>query len=179
MSDSPARRPSSWFVRTQLSGAMASVLSSVVVAACSACEARAGFAGVNAASQWIWGEGAKRHVRPSWRYTAVGYLVHHFSSLLWAGLHEYWNLTRPPRTRSRLASRALAVAAGACLVDYTITPRRFRPGFERHISRPSIAAVYLGFGAGLLGAAWLLRPRPPTAPRRPGTVANAGEGDAV
>lgn len=145
--------PTSWFYRTNLSGAVASVLSSVVVAACSACEARATFAGVNAASQWLWGRGAKRHTRPSWRYSAVGYLVHHFSSLLWAGVYEWWCLRRPALPRT-LATRAAVVASAACVVDYTVTPKRFRPGFERHIGRASIAAVYVAFGVGLYAAAW-------------------------
>ena len=152
----PARLKPSWIARTNLSGAIAAVLSSVVVAACSACEARAPFAGVNAASQWFWGRRAKRHVGPSWRYTMVGYLVHHFSSLLWAGIYEAWCVHRPAPPRV-LAARAAAVATAACVVDYTITPPRFRPGFERHISRTSIAAVYVAFGVGLFAVAWARR----------------------
>lgn len=149
----PARLDrSSWMVRTHVSGTIAAVLSSVVVAACSACEASTAFAGVNATSQWLWGQRAKRHVRPSWRYTAVGYLVHHASSLWWAGVYEGWNLRRPaPAIVS--AARAAAVATAAGMVDYTITPKRFRPGFERHISRPSIALVYAAFGLGLFAGA--------------------------
>ena len=153
-----ARLKPSWIARTNLSGAIAAVLSSVVVAACSACEARAPFAGVNAPSQWLWGRGAKRHTRASWRYTVVGYLVHHFSSLLWAGLYEAWCLRRPAPLRVS-AARAAAVAAAACVVDYTITPPRFRPGFERHISRTSIAGVYVAFGMGLFAGAWARRHR--------------------
>jgi len=150
------RRKLSWIARTQCSGALASVLSSVVVAACSAREARTAFAGVNAASQWVWGRHAKRHTRPSWRYTAVGYLIHHASSLLWAGLFEGWNLRHPARGPVQAAGRSIAVASAACLVDYTVTPQRFRPGFERHISRSSIAAVYAGFALGLFAGALLL-----------------------
>ncbi|UGB46938.1 hypothetical protein LQ772_06485 [Frateuria edaphi] len=148
----PARLNPSWIARTNLSGTVAAVLSSVVVAACSACEARAPLAGVNAASQWFWGRRAKRHVGPSWRYTAVGYVVHHFSSLLWAGIYEAWCLRRPAPARVS-AARAATVAMAACAVDYTITPPRFRPGFERHISRTSIAAVYVAFGVGLFAGA--------------------------
>lgn len=151
-----ARLKPSWIVRTNLSGAIAAVLSSVVVAACSACEARAPLAGVNAASQWFWGRRAKRHVGPSWRYTAVGYLVHHFSSLLWAGIYEAWCVRRPAPPRVS-AARAAVVATAACVVDYTITPRRFRPGFERHIGPASIAVVYVAFGMGLFAGAWARR----------------------
>lgn len=152
----PLAHPMPWIARTNLSGAIAAVLSSVVVAACSACEARAAFAGVNAASQWFWGRRAKRHTGPSWRYTAVGYAVHHFSSLLWAGIYEWWCLRRPAPPRVS-ATRAAVVATAACVVDYTITPRRFRPGFERHINHASIAAVYVAFGVGLFAGAWARR----------------------
>lgn len=151
-----ARLKPSWIARTNLSGAIASLSSSVVVAVCSACEARAPLAGVNAASQWLWGRRAKRRTGPSWRYTVVGYLVHHFSSLLWAGVYEAWCLRRPAPPRVS-AARAAVVAAAACLVDYTVTPPRFRPGFERHISRTSMAAVYVAFGAGLFACAWARR----------------------
>ena len=151
-----ARLKPSWIARTNLSGTIAAVLSSVVVAACSACEARAPLAGVNAASQWLWGRRAKRHVGPSWRYTAVGYAVHHFSSLWWAGIYEAWCLRWPAPPRVS-AARAAAVATAACVVDYTITPPRFRPGFERHIGRTSIAAVYVAFGIGLFAGAWARR----------------------
>jgi hypothetical protein len=95
-------------------------------------------------------------VRPSWRYTAVGYLVHHFSSLLWAGIYEAWCLRRPASAPVSVA-RAAVVATAACVVDYTVTPRRFRPGFERHIGRASIAGVYIAFGVGLLAGAWARR----------------------
>lgn len=152
------RLPASWIARTNLSGSIAAVTSSVVVAACSACEAHAGFAGINAASQWFWGQRAKRHLGPSWRYTAVGYLVHHFSSLLWAGIYEAWRLRRPAGVRAD-AVRALVISGAACAVDYTITPKRFRPGFERHISRGSMAAVYVTFGIGLFAGAWWRRRR--------------------
>jgi hypothetical protein len=144
------RTVSRWAVRTAVSGAVASALSSVAVALCSARETGRPSAGVNAASQWIWGRRAKRHVRTSWRYTAVGYAIHHVSSMLWAGVYEHWCARSPTRGTAGKLGKAAAVAALACTVDYTVTPRRFRPGFERHIGRPSIALVYVTFAAGLL-----------------------------
>jgi hypothetical protein len=49
------------------------------------------------------------------------------------------------------------VATLACVVDCTVTPPRLTPGYEKRLSRRSLALVYLAFGAGL--AATLLRPR--------------------
>ena len=150
MSIPVSRKFARWALRTALSGAVASVLSSVVVAFCSACETGRPVAGVNAASQWLWGRRAKRQMGPSWRYTAVGYAVHHFSSMLWSGIYEYWNRRAATHSLAGAARRAAVVGALACAVDYTVTPRRLRPGFERHIGPTSIAAVYTAFAVGLL-----------------------------
>ena len=147
---SASRKLVRWGLRTAFSGAVASVVSSVVIALCSARETGRPAAGVNAASQWLWGRRAKRRVTPSWRYTAVGYAVHHFSSMLWSGVYEYWNRRAKSRGLAGAAGRAAVVGALACTVDYTVTPCRFRPGFERHIRPPSIAAVYASFALGLL-----------------------------
>jgi hypothetical protein len=48
-------------------------------------------------------------------------------------------------------------AAAACFVDYHCTPKRLAPGHERHLSRPSLAVVYAGFGLGLALGAMLCR----------------------
>jgi hypothetical protein len=55
-------------------------------------------------------------------------------------------------------------ASLACLVDYTCTPPRFRPGFEKRLSLPSLALAYIAFAAGLAGAA-LIRPARPSGAR--------------
>jgi hypothetical protein len=138
----------------------------MAVGFCSARETGRASAGVNAASQWIWGQGAKRHTRPSWRYTAVGYVVHHFSSMLWAGVYEYWCQRAPASSRAGKAGRALAIAALAGTVDYTVTPRRFRPGFEEHLTVPSMGMIYAVFAAGLLLARTWQTPRPRSAATR-------------
>jgi hypothetical protein len=54
----------------------------------------------------------------------------------------------------------MTTAAFALLVDYKLTPSRFKPGFEKHLSRPSIALVYAAFGIGL-AARELTSARPP------------------
>jgi hypothetical protein len=166
MSTSIPRTLSGWAVRTAMTGAVASVVSSLAVGLCSARETGRASAGVNAASQWIWGQGAKHHVRPSWRYTAVGYAIHHFSSLLWAGVYECWCERAPSSSRAGDARKAVAIAALAGTVDYTVTPQRFRPGFEEHLALPSMGMVYAVFAAGLLLARIWQTPRPRSAPTR-------------
>jgi hypothetical protein len=44
----------------------------------------------------------------------------------------------------------VAIAALAGTVDYTVTPQRFRPGFEAHLAVPSMGMIYVAFAAGLL-----------------------------
>lgn len=87
-----------------------------------------------------------------------GYLIHHGSAMFWSVLFE--------RLCGRLLDRkepavtlgvATAASAVACFVDYELTPRRFQPGYEARLSRPSLAAVYGAFGAGLALGAMLCR----------------------
>ncbi len=44
-----------------------------------------------------------------------------------------------------------------CFADYQLTPRRFQPGYEAHLSKPSLAVVYGAFGVGLALGAMLCR----------------------
>lgn len=134
-----------------ISGSIASLTSTVALSACGECEAGSAQAPTNAISHWIWGERAARQDGASLRYTAVGYLIHHASATLWAVLYEKW--FGHPAKRGKVASAASGaalVSALACAVDYTVTPRRLRPGFEKRLSKTSLCLVYGAFGAGLL-----------------------------
>ncbi len=132
------------------SGIAAGALSTATLASRGRVEAGSAFAPTNATSQWIWGDAAARQDRPSLRYTALGFLVHQAAALLWATLYER---VVPDRGGHRGPGRAVAagvgVAALAALVDYTITPRRLRPGYERRVSVGSLVATYGAFAVGL------------------------------
>lgn len=133
--------------RPLVDGSVASVLSTLVTIAESVRAAGHPGAATNGASQWIWGTRAQRRRKASWRYTAVGYLIHHASSLLWASAYESAFARRVIRRRGM---RAVAVAALAATVDYLVVPRRFTPGFEGQMTRPAIVATYVAFAAGLV-----------------------------
>jgi len=47
----------------------------------------------------------------------------------------------------------------AALVDLRLVPERLTPGFERRLSRRSLAWTYVGFGAGLALAGLLAQRR--------------------
>ncbi|MDO1527236.1 hypothetical protein QMK61_00175 [Fulvimonas sp. R45] len=124
----------------------AGTLSTLAVALRSRRDRGAAAAGLNATSQWLWGRPARRRLGPSLRYTLTGYAVHQLCSFLWGAVFAAWN--RRVRRGSR-ARRAAAVALLAAAVDYTVTPRRLRPGFEAHLSVFSMGVVYAAFAAGL------------------------------
>lgn len=85
------------------------------------------------------------------RNTLVGVGLHSAASVWWALFFEA--LPRGLRdTRG-----ALAVAGLAYLVDYHVVHRRFRPGFEKHLSAPSLFAIYAALAGGFAIAGRLNR----------------------
>lgn len=142
-----------------LSGTASSLTSTLALSACGRCENDDAMAPTNAISHWLWGERAAHQDGPSARYTLLGYAIHHASATLWSVIYEkYFGRYGERRTLAPAAAGAAAVAALACLVDYTVTPPRLRPGFEKRLSRPSLVLIYTSFGAGLL-LRGLLAPR--------------------
>lgn len=85
---------------------------------------------------------------------AAGYVIHHATSIFWAVLHESvfggGSHRKPPIQH---CAEAAVSATAAYVVDYHWTPRRFRPGFEKHVSPTGMVAVYAAFAAGLAIAA--------------------------
>jgi hypothetical protein len=136
--------------RALVSGSTASVLSAIALATCGKIERGTPFGPQNGPSQWVWGERAAYRRDASLRYTAVGYGIHHMSSLLWATLHEKHvaRLVRGKPFATRLAA-AGATALVANIVDFQLTPRRLKPGFEKQLSRKSLLVVYAAFALGL------------------------------
>ncbi len=144
--------------RGLVSGATASLLSSAALAALGEATDGSSFGPTNAISHWLWGEKATRRDGASWRYTMTGYVIHHASATFWAVLFERL-MGRQQGRKDPVATlqAAAAAAAVACFVDYQITPERLRPGFEKRLSRPSLALVYGAFGLGLAAGALLRR----------------------
>lgn len=141
-------------VKGLLPGALASVASSGMLALRAKKEAGSAFAGTNATSHCLWGDEAFQHDAPSWKYTLVGYAIHHASSIFWAALFE--RTAAPVLERKSIGATVAAAAAAsavACFVDYQLTPKRFQPGFEERVSRASLALVYAAFGIGLAAGA--------------------------
>ena len=133
-----------------ISGAVASLLSTAALAVGGYMENRRPAGPVNGPSQWIFGRWAARVRKPSVRHTLTGFVVHHVMATGWALLHERVSGTK--ETRQPLAPRlrrAAVTAAVANFVDFQLTPKRLRPGFETQLSRKSLFAVYAAFAIGL------------------------------
>jgi len=112
-------------------------------------EAGSAAAPINAVSHWYFGDRAARKDGFSLKYTLSGYLTHHATSLFWATLFErlFERRTWPRLTAPLVPAAAVAVIAAA--VDYTITPKRLTPGYEKRLSIPALVVVYTAFAAGL------------------------------
>ena len=132
------------------SGTVASLTSTAALTLLGWLEERRPAAPNNGPSQWIWGEAEAYEKRPTLRHTLVGYGVHQATSVFWAMVHvKVFGASDVPSIRGETLVKGLITAGLALLVDYTITPRRFRPGFDKHLSKPSVAIVYAAFGFGL------------------------------
>ncbi len=140
---------SMWFA-----GTVAAVLSSAAIVACGRLERRRGLATHNGPAQWIHGTRAGHRRDVTLRHTLPGFLIHHASSCWWAFVQQRVFPPRPGTPFSVHAAQAAAVGLAAYLVDYKVVPERLQPGFEKHISRKSLAAGYVAFGLGLALAGW-------------------------
>ncbi|WP_380596439.1 hypothetical protein [Steroidobacter flavus] len=101
----------------------------------------------------MWGEAEAYTREASLRHTAAGYAIHHATSIFWAVLHESVFGGRRKKPAIQHCAEAAVSAATAYVVDYHLTPRRLRPGFEKHVSSTGMVAVYAAFAAGLAIAA--------------------------
>ncbi|MCE7031494.1 hypothetical protein LY625_02450 [Lysobacter sp. GX 14042] len=139
--------------RVMAGGSIASMLSIIVAGVLARRRTGSLASAPNATSHWIWGERAGRRHQVTLRHTALGYAIHHASSMWWACFHE----AGLDRTRVPAWVLAPAMGAVALVVDYTVVPRRLTPGFDRHLSRTALVSVYVAFSAGLLLGSRLTR----------------------
>lgn len=139
----------SFVQRLSISGSLASLLSMAALAHRGRRDVGSALAPINAPSHWFWGDEALRRNGASVRYTLLGSATHHASSLFWAVFYEVLRARRRRRTAANAAADAAVVTALAAVVDLKLVPERLTPGFERRLSRRSLAWVYVAFGAGL------------------------------
>ena len=119
--------------------------------------ARAGGKGalqpVNATSHWIGGSRAASIRQADLPHTAIGYATHHAATLFWAVFFNQWTARRSAAAPLAMLRDAMVMSAIAAAVDYTITPKRFTPGWEFVLSKRSMAGAYAAMGVGLAAGA--------------------------
>lgn len=142
--------------RAMVSGTLASVLSTSVLALLGKRRMGKPFAPTNATSHWLWGnDEAFNALDPSLRHTAVGYATHHASAIMWALFYHRWLDAERDRTPATIVRDAALMSAIAAFVDYRLTPKRLTPGFEAHLSRANMVGVFAAVAAGLAAGAFL------------------------
>ncbi len=133
-----------------VSGTLASILSTGVLAWLGKQRVGKPFAPTNATSHWLWGNEESFHaVEPSVRHTALGYATHHASALMWAVFYHRLLASERERTPATILRDAALMSATAAVVDYGLMPKRLTPGFEAHLNRGNIAGVFAAIAGGL------------------------------
>lgn len=144
-------RVSRLIARAWRTGSAASLLSAAVLAWRGHRETGRAAAPIDAVSHWVHGPKAYRRDELDLTHTALGYAVHHASSVFWGLLYAAL-LTRRSGA-ARTIGAALAVTGLAAYTDLRAVPDRLSPGFQHRLSPRSVAAVYLAVACGLALAA--------------------------
>jgi hypothetical protein len=133
-----------------VSGTLASLFSTAVLALRGYQRYGKPAAPTNATSHWLWGDDdAYLASEPDARHTGVGYATHHASAVMWALFYERWLERKDNPSVAEVVGAAAATTAVAAFVDYVLTPERLRPGFETHLSPADLTGVFAAFGVGL------------------------------
>jgi hypothetical protein len=123
---------------------------------------------LNAPSHWLWGDRALWQDGPSWRYTAMGVLIHQASAVMWGLIYErLWASRRPVQTMPMYLRDAAVGTAAAATVDLVLTPKRFTPGFERRLSPTGLVWTYGAFALGVAMGSYAVGRQAPSRKRRP------------
>lgn len=137
-----------------VSGSLASLLSTCVLAIAGARQAGSAVAPINAVSHWLWGDEALRAQLPTLRHTLTGYLTQHAASIFWATLYSrlYGHRDSAKQWPEAVAG-GIALSTAAGLIDYGLIPKRLTPGYEHRVSTGAMVATFAALAAGFaLGA---------------------------
>ena len=132
-------------------GIAGAATSTVALALAAVSEGEGAARPLNATSHWLNGDRAARLQAVDVRHTGVGLATHVSATIFWAAFFETWLSIKPAQGRGDLAGRAIAIAALAAAVDYTITPKRFTPGWELVLTKRSMGLAYAAMAAGFVG----------------------------
>ena len=151
-------RLAAFTARALVTGLVGSVASAVAALVCSRAENGRATPPINAVSHIYDGtEPPTAENGRGYRNTLLGSAIHTCGALFWAVFYEAALRRRDGALPA--AAAAAATAAVAYHVDYNVVHRRFRPGFEAHLSRRGLFTVYAALAAGFAAAAVRRKPR--------------------
>ena len=143
-----------------LAGTAGSILSTLALAALGQRETGSLAAPINATSHWLWGEESLHEDAPTWKHTLTGALTQHAASVMWAALYAaVYGHRREAKRWPQAIAGGIGTSAVAYVVDYTITPKRFTPGYEHRLDGKGMLAVYGALALGFAIGAMALRSR--------------------
>lgn len=132
-----------------LCGTMASLASAASLMIASHLEGRSPWQPLNATSHWLWGDQAARIEDADLKHTGAGVVTHHASAMFWGSLFGVWLARQPRRGAAAMLRDASAAAALAAAVDYTLVPKRLRPGWELVLPPRSMTVAFAALALGL------------------------------
>ena len=144
----PAERTSP-IVSALVSGTVASLASAGALAFLAKAEGKRALRPINATSHWLHGEKAAECAEPDAKHTLIGFATHYASAVFWALPFEFWRAKRRPPSAGTLLRGACMTSAVAAAIDYSITPKRFTPGWELVLSKRSMVVTYGVLALGL------------------------------
>jgi hypothetical protein len=135
---------------TLKSGTITGIVTALTQSVCAKIEHSKAVTPINAVSHIIWGDQAARQEKLSLKYTGTGLLLNHGATVFWASLYEYWFGTDGETGAvGKAFTGGAAVTAVAYFTDYHLIPARLTPGFEKRLSRRSLALVFAAMALSL------------------------------
>lgn len=105
---------------------------------------------INATSHIAWGDEAAMHNEVDAKHTLVGGFLHLGAMAAWGFVHDLlWGRWITKGSSARSVAAGMATSSIALITDYALVPKRLTPGFEKRLSKPSLAIIYCVLALGL------------------------------
>ncbi|BAU47639.1 hypothetical protein SVA_1060 [Sulfurifustis variabilis] len=135
-------------------GILAGAATSIVAAVRGRLDSGSALAPINAPSHVLWGDRAAAVRKPTWRHTALDYLINTAAGVFWASVlyRLFGRVIERGGAGAALAGGA-ATAGIAYLTDYRLVPGRLTPGYEKRVSGRSLFLIYGALALALAAGA--------------------------
>jgi hypothetical protein len=111
-------KPAQLLASAVITGSLASVVSTVSLAALAKLEGKHAAQPLNSTSHWLHGDNASRVGGVDAEHTGVGLATHHASALFWALPFEAWLAVRPPQSSIELLRDAAVMSQRSSTMEY-------------------------------------------------------------